>query len=333
MEKIRIWGEQIPYNSSRSKLRDMEIDYGKKAKIPALLRFVFTGIRGNAFQDNRRIIDTWTYLGEIKPGFGKETYEDEPYLVPFPVAGSKQAVIVVPGGGFSYKQSDFDGEGKQAEGDLVAKALNEAGISAFVLWYRTNPYRFPTPLVDMQRAVRFLRFHAADYGLDPAKISAIGFSAGGYEIAGLLNILHGGNRFPADYEPDAVDAVSDSLETAGLIYPCLSFKCLMPIMSACFTREQINSEEKRKSLYDQYSCVENFCSADTPQFLCYGGKDMLIPSAHTEEYIRKLQESGTDHEVLLIPSANHGFGASPKSKKKYGYWLQCYINWYKAHTN
>lgn len=332
MEKIKIWGDAIPYNSSRSKLQDMEINYRKKNKLAALLRFLFAGIRGEKFKDHREAIDTWTYLAEIKPGFGKETYEDVPYLTPFLVPGSRRAVIVVPGGGFSYKQSDFDGEGKQVEGDRVAKALNEAGISAFVLWYRTNPYCFPVPVVDMQRAVRFVRFHAADYGLDPEKISAIGFSGGGYEIAGLMNLMHGENRFPPDYIPDEVDALSDRLETAGLVYPCVGFKCLMPMMSACFTREQLDTEEKRRALYDQYSCVKNYCAVDTPQFFCYGGKDIAIPPVHEEEYIQKLKESGTDHEVLLIPSANHGFGANPRLMKKYGYWLQRYLDWYHAHT-
>ncbi len=331
MKKIKIWGETIPYNSKRSKLEDMEI---KPSKI-ALLRMVrfILGIRGKAYKDNRAVIDTFTYYQQILGGFETETYEDEPYIVPSLVKDSDRAVIVVPGGGFSYKQSDYDAEGNQSEGDLVAMELNKAGISAFVLWYRTNPYCFPVPLVDMQRAVRFVRYHAAEYGLNPDKISAIGFSGGGYEIAGLLNLLRGKNAFSEGYVPDTVDAVSDELQTAGLIYPCVSFKCLMPMMSACFTREQVDTEEKRQKLADQYSCVKNYSSADVPQFFSYGGKDFMIPPAHEEEYIEKLKATGTDHEILFIPTANHGFGASPKSRKKYGYWLERYIDWFKKHTD
>lgn len=332
MEKIPIWGAKIPYNAKRSKLNDMVIDYKKKNKKTALLKFLFMGICGEEYKDRRKTIDTLTYLSEIKPGLEKETYEDVPYITPFIVPGSKRAVLVVPGGGFTYKQSDYDGEGQQGEGDLVAKELNKAGISAFVLWYRTNPYCFPVPLADMQRSVRYIRFHAKEYGIDPDKISAIGFSGGGYEIAGLMNLLHGENKFPEDYKPDEVDAVNDSLETAGLIYPCVSFKCLMPMMSACFMPEQLKTEAQRKALYDRYSCVKNFCSSVTPQFFCYGGKDMAIPPKHEEEYIEKLKETGTDHEVLLIPKANHGFGVNPKMMKKYGYWLTTYLDWYEKHT-
>lgn len=331
MNKIPIWGGKIPYNSPRSKLADMQISF-RKNKLIALLQFLTKGICGETYRDSSTVIDTWTYLAEIRPGFGKETYEDVPHLTPFLVPGSKRAILVVPGGGFSYKQSDLDGEGKQSEGDVFAKALNKAGISAFVLWYRTNPYCFPVPLLDMQRAVRFLRFHASEYGLDPNKISSVGFSGGGYEIAGLMNILHGENRFPADYIPDEIDSVSDKLETAGLMYPCVSFQCLMPMMNACFTKEQLDSEDKRSALYRQYSCVENYCASDTPQFFAYGGKDTLIPPPHEEAYIRKLKETNTEHKMLFLPNAQHGFGANPQKIRKFGDWLTDYLHWYNDHT-
>jgi len=332
MERIPIWGEKIPYNSTNSKFADMQIDFKKKNKLLAMLRLLGSGLCGDAYQDSSCVLDTWTYLAEIRPGYGKETYEDVPYLMPFLVPGSKRTILVVPGGGFCYKQSDLDGVGKQTEGDLVARELNRHGISAFVLWYRTNPYRFPVPLLDMQRAVRFLRFHAAEYGIDPDKISAIGFSAGGYEIAGLMNILRGQNPFPTDYIADEVDSVSDKLETAGLFYPCVSFENLMPTLNGCFSKEQIDSEEKRGALCRQYSCVENFCATDTPQFFAYGGKDTVIPPSHEEAYIEKLEQTNTNHQILFLPNAQHGFGFQPKKLTKKGSWMKTYIDWYNAHT-
>lgn len=332
MDKIPIWGSKVPYNNKQSKLNDMVIDYKQNNKQMTLLKFLLIGIRGKKYKDRRKTIDTMTYLAEIKLGYGKETYEDVPYIKSFLVSGSEKAVLVVPGGGFSYKQSDFDGEGNQGEGDMVSRELNKAGVSAFVLWYRTNPYCFPVPLLDMQRAVRYIRFHAKEFGINPNKISAIGFSGGGYEIAGLLNLLHGDNRFPQDYEPDEVDAMKDTIETAGLIYPCVSFKGVLPIMSACFKQEDLETDNKRENIYDQYSCVKNFCSSNTPQFFCYGGKDIAIPIEHEEEYIEKLKESRTDHEILFLPKANHGFCVNPKMMKKYGYWVTTYLKWYKNHT-
>ena len=55
------------------------------------------------------------------------------------------------------------------EGEQIAELLNEAGISAFVLWYRSYPYREPIMFLDAQRAIRYIRYHAADFGVDPKK--------------------------------------------------------------------------------------------------------------------------------------------------------------------
>lgn len=325
-EKIKIWGEKIPYNSTRSKLEDMVIK-------PSHIKFLrwarfFMSLPGKKFKDRQAEIDTFTYHAEIKSGCEKETYEDEPYIVPYIVKGSDSAVIVVPGGGFAYKSADYDNLGNQGEGNLMAEELNKAGISAFVLLYRTNPYRMPVPLLDMQRAVRFVRYHAADYGINPNKIGAVGFSAGGYEIAGLIN-RRCKDALPETYTPDEVDAVSDALQAAGLIYPCLGFQYLQPMMPACFSAGQLDTEEKRAALIKQYDCIGNFCSADTPQFLSYGGSDILIPEKQQKEYTDKLKSSGASYEVLVIPGANHGYGATLSSRKKYGYWIDAFIEWCK----
>ena len=325
MVKIPIWGETVPYNKPESKLPDMVIK-GKPNVVIQTLRYVLS-IRGEKYRDKRRTMDTFTYVSAIQRGHAIETYEDAPYLVPFPVAGSDKAVLVVPGGGFAYKSSDTDGEGKQGEGDLVAKELNKAGISAFVLWYRTNPYRFPAPLLDMQRAVRYLRFHAADYGIDPNKIGAVGFSAGGYEIAGLMNILAGKDCFPEGYVPDEVDAVSDKLNQAGLIYPCLTFQYNKPMLACCFSADQLDTQAKRDALCARYDCIQNCHSADIPQFLCYGTKDILVNPVQHPQYAQALRAAGGSVEIVEVPGANHGFGAYEKNREKYGFWIVQYLDW------
>ena len=75
-----------------------------------MFRFALA-LTGEAYKDRRALFDTFTYYQQIAGGFEKDTYEDEPYIVPFLVPGSKQTVLVVPGGGFAYKQTDYDGEG------------------------------------------------------------------------------------------------------------------------------------------------------------------------------------------------------------------------------
>ena len=82
--------------------------------------------------------------------------------------------------------------------------LNSLGIAAFILKYRMYDYGQPAPLSDAQRAIRFVRSHATDYGIDRDNIGIMGFSAGGH-------VASSGGIHYADkvYEPvDDVDAVS-----------------------------------------------------------------------------------------------------------------------------
>lgn len=124
------------------------------------------------------------------------------------------AVLILPGGGFGKVVTD-------KEGSEAAEWLNELGIAAFVLRYRTNERKqsdepaWRRPLQDAQRAVRLLRASAAKWGLKPERIGVLGFSAGG-QVASMM--LAGAPR--SVYEPrDAVDQQPLTLNFALLIYP------------------------------------------------------------------------------------------------------------------
>jgi acetyl esterase/lipase len=111
------------------------------------------------------------------PGAQGTADEDKPSLTIYPVTGPNKvpvALVVCPGG--SYHNLAMDHEGKQ-----IAEWLNGLGISAFVLKYRLGPkYHFPIELWDAQRAIRYVRAHARDYGVEPNRVGIWGFSAGGH---------------------------------------------------------------------------------------------------------------------------------------------------------
>src|ERR1019366_9546613 len=109
------------------------------------------------------------------PGALGHDDSDIPTLTYYPAAhGAPTAVIIAPGGG--YRGLEMNYEGRQ-----VANWFNAAGISAFILKYRLGPrYHHPIELGDAQRAIRFVRAHATDYGLKPDRVGMLGFSAGGH---------------------------------------------------------------------------------------------------------------------------------------------------------
>jgi len=163
------------------------------------------------------------------PGF--ESRRDEPEVVKngsvsnvhnpsitvFPAPKDKAngaAVIIVPGGG--HRQLGFIGEGVEP-----AKFLNDLGITAFVLKHRlarepNSPYSLDIhPRQDIQRAMRLIRSRAAEWNLDPKRIGAMGFSAGGETVAMLVYSPIAGDTQAAD----PIDRVDCRCDFQISIYP------------------------------------------------------------------------------------------------------------------
>ena len=298
--RIEIWNT-VAGNSSHSKLDDMNIDYDGNLLI-STIRFTDV-IAGEGYKNVERAIDTFTYLQAIKGGYEKETYEDEPYLIPYVVKDSDSAIIVIPGGGYGYKSMD----GTTNEGKDIAVSLNKAGISAFVLHYRSNPYEYPIPQIDVQRAVRYLRYHASEFGFDPKNIGLLGFSAGGNQIGSYINMIMGNNCFPEDYISDQVDCVDDSVLAVGMIYPALTYKYNVPMLFSSFDADAVRDEAMREKLLQQTDLAANFSSSGIPQFIAYGTKDKMVNMKGTKAYIEAAESTGTKVEVVVAEGQDHGF--------------------------
>jgi predicted esterase len=121
------------------------------------------------------------------PGATGVSDEDKPAVIPFVPDATKRngaAVLVVPGGGFTIRAVDH-------EGVLVAQWLKEHGITTFLLRYRLRPLYVRNDWVaDGQRAMQYIRAHAADYKISADRVGAVGFSAGATMIADMsLNPL------------------------------------------------------------------------------------------------------------------------------------------------
>jgi len=126
---------------------------------------------------------------------------DTPTLTRFPASHdnfSGAAMLILPGGGYA-KLAPHEGAG-------YAEWLAGNGIECFVLKYRlgTEGYKHPVMLMDAARALRFIRSHAAEWGLDSKRIGIMGSSAGGHLASTLLT------RFD-DGDPSAADPVTNNL--------------------------------------------------------------------------------------------------------------------------
>ena len=312
-KRIEIW-DTVPGNSSHSKLEDMNIDYDKSSLGLQTLKFI-DAIVGTEYKDAENTIDTFTYLYEIKGGHEKETYEDMPYLIPYTVADSKGAVIVIPGGGFAYKSMD----GTTGESKDIAMELNNAGYSAFVLHYRSNPYEYPIPQLDVQRAVRFIKYHAEEYGINPEKIGLIGFSAGGNQVGTYINLIMGNNLFPGDYVPDEIDLVDDTVIAPAMIYPALTYEYNVPMLFSMFDDEAVRNESTRNELLAMMDLKQHINPAATNQFVSYGTKDGMVGMDGAIAYINSARNSGISVTEAVAEKQDHGY--------TFEYYGKQYISW------
>lgn len=137
-----------------------------------------------------------------------------PTMTVYPPKGKNTgaAVVVFPGGGYTILAMDL-------EGTEVCDWLTSTGVTCVLLKYRvpgSGPYpKSPMALEDAQRTVGLVRFHAAEWHIDPHKIGVLGFSAGGHLAAAVST--HFDQRL---YKPvDAADAVSCRPDFAVVIYP------------------------------------------------------------------------------------------------------------------
>ena len=144
-------------------------------------------------------------------GFQRITHVSRPTLTLFRATRKDgppaPAMIVCPGGGYSYTVID-------KEGSEIAAWLNTKGISALVLKYRTPDNR-EGALHDVQRAISLTRSRAAEWGIDPQRLGIIGFSAGGH-LAARASTLFEASSYPA---VDAVDQSGCRPDFAVLVYP------------------------------------------------------------------------------------------------------------------
>lgn len=318
-KRIEIWNS-VAGNSSRSKLDDMNIDYKKNSLGWETLRFI-DAIVGTEYKDQEQTIDTFTYLYEIRGGHEKETYEDQPYIIPYIVSDSKCAVIVIPGGGFAYKSMD----GTTGEGKDIALELNEAGYSAFILHYRSNPYEYPIPQLDVQRAVRYLRYHADDFGFDSDKIGMIGFSAGGNQVGTYINLIMGNNFFPEDYTPDEIDAMEDTVVAPAMIYPALTYEYNVPMLFSMFDDESVRNESTRNELLDRMDLKQHINTAAMNQFISYGTKDGMVGMDGAIAYIDSARNNGVSVTVAVAEGEDHGY--------KFECYKEAYLDWLKEAFN
>ncbi len=197
--------------------------------------------------------------------------------------------MVCPGG--AYRKLAYCKEGTE-----VARWLNSLGISAIVLKYRVPDNR-EGAFQDIQRAMRLVRAHAAEWNIDPQRLGVLGFSAGGH-LAARLSTNNAVSAYPAI---DAADALSCRPDFVMLVYPAyLADK-------------------------DGHIASELPITAALPPTFITQTEDDERFIAGTKLYHAALDEAKAPNKFLLYRTGGHGYGL--RSDKEARVWPQAAKAW------
>lgn len=238
-----------------------------------------------------------------------------------PARPNGAAALLIPGGGYIRVVID-------KEGFEVARRLNAAGITCFVLRYRLPgdgwASRADCALQDAQRAIRLIRAGAAGYGVDPARICAVGFSAGGH-VAASLAVGHA----RATYAPvDSADALSARPDLSALLYPVIDME---PPNAHAGSREALLGPSPTPA-QEAAASPHRHVTADTPPtFLVHAADDPSVPLANTLDYLAALRAAHVRAEAHIFEEGGHGFGIRLAQGKPCAAWPDLFLAWAASH--
>ncbi len=227
------------------------------------------------------------------PGAPGTSAKDIPTLTPYlPAKPNGAAMLLIPGGSYS---GIYEGQAEP-----FALWLNEQGLTVFVLRYRlgSTGYRYPAQLQDAVEAMSHIRGNAGKWKIDPKRIGAMGFSAGGHLVSTLINR-------PEDGMIDGhVQSVSARPDLAILCYPVIS----MIAKPHATSRKMLIGDQPDEKLVRQTSSELQVKPGLPPVFLWHTMEDKMVPVEHAQLYAAALHQNGVPHELHLYQHGDHGTG-------------------------
>lgn len=239
-------------------------------------------------------------------------------FLPAKRSATGKAVIICPGGGYGVLAYDW-------EGLDIAKWLNSHGIAGIVLKYRlpstdTQTQPHIVPMADGQRAIRMVRHHAEEWGIDPEQIGIMGFSAGGHLASTLGTHFDSGN--PGNN--DAIEHQSSRPDFMILGYPVISFT---EHITHIGSRNNLLGKDPEQKWVTYFSNEQQVRADSPPTFIFHSQDDTAVPVQHSLLMYEGLLEKQVPVEMHLYPTGAHGFSLSINKEGTQKGWMESCIEW------
>jgi acetyl esterase/lipase len=236
-----------------------------------------------------------------------------------PKTGGNGAAIVsvVSGGWFSSH-------------DAVPKKTIEGGYTIFAVVHGSQPrYTMQDAVTDLNRAVRFIRYHAKDYGIDPDRIGIMGSSAGGH-----LSLMQGLKPIPPDEKSeDPVERTSSRVQAVACFFPPTDFlnygepgkvawTTTLNWLPSPFDFERLEPDNKKKHYSQHFVKVSpdeqkaiakemspiNWVTPEAPPILIiHGDADRVVPFEQSQRLVKKLEEAKVPVKLEVRKGKDHGW--------------------------
>ena len=236
--------------------------------------------------------------------YGPLDAEKGDLYLPSTPSSHRAAIVLIHGGGWYVgSRGDYTG---------IAKLVASRGLVAFTIDYRLakadQPQtHWPAQLLDAQLAVRYLRAHAAEFGLDPARIGAMGDSAGGHlaVFLGALHTIEPGDA--ANLDPAQSPAVAAVVDQYGPV-TIREAPSSMGSITALFGKPN-PTEAQLASM----SPLPYITAQSAPVYILHGLHDELVPFQDSEALAARLIASGV--QTVFIPyQGGHSYEGVPTER-------------------
>ncbi|WP_289621483.1 alpha/beta hydrolase [Bacteroides congonensis] len=194
------------------------------------------------------------------------------------------AVVICPGGGYA-------GLAIQHEGSQFAKWLNGQRITAFVLKYRMPNKHKEVPLDDAQQAIRYIREHANEFGVDTNKVGIAGFSAGGH-LAATASTHY------------TTEGVSTRPDFSILFYPVIT----METATHGGSRSNLLGDKPQSEDIQFFSNEKHVNTNTPPAILLLSDDDKSVPTTNSVLYYESLKKNSIPATMYIFPKGGHGWG-------------------------
>src|SRR5881628_136751 len=195
--------------------------------------------------------------------------------------------------------------------EMYVPSLTQAGYTVFAITHRATPtFRYPAPLEDAQRSVRFIRHNAAKYGINPARIGGAGGSSGGHLVSMLGTI--GGPGDASDTDPvnresarlQCIVARAAPLDLLRMS-PSIAKEAVALLLGVRVIEATPKTSVEYKTAWAA-SPINHVSPEAAPSLLIHGDVDQTVPFHQSEMMEAALKRAGVPVKLLRIAGGDHG---------------------------